>query len=537
MTDEVIEQALMQQPKEIRDFHYNQIVNTLKERRKYFKKQMLTYYDFLSREVNIVGTNQRELFTIDKLPDDKVHVTINKITKQDSISTKIYDRVFDGNITKQLMIYGLEDRDSFVVRGGHTGMKIRVIGGPGEDWFVNESSEGRRVLVYDVTFEKNSFAGDESGFRKYMSPDPRNNEYDRIFYRYGYFMPSLTAAYNADDGLFLGVRGKIVTHGFRKDPFSTQHVFSAGHALRTSSYFFTYDGDFTNAVGINDLLIRGELRAPINVTNFFGLGNNSEFDKDIPGGLQYYRARYTIGNLSVLLRRHLQSWMRINYGPTFQYFHIQKDENSNKFIGNGPLLGVDRTTLFDRKAYLGGEAKVDINSRNNPDLATRGVVIDAGVKQLFGLNSSSNNLTQVHVDLGILASFTVDPRVVYGLRFGWARNYGAYEIPQAQYLSGTENLRGFRRNRFAGRSAMYFNTEVRIKLAEFSTYLFPGSVGLLLFNDVGRVWSDVDDSRRWHDGYGGGIWIAPISRWVLTASVAHSNEEKILPYLSIGFRF
>lgn len=537
MSDSVIEQALLQQPKEIRGLHDTQIIRTLKERRKYFKKQMLKYYDFLSKEVNIVGTNQRELFVIDKLPDDRVMVTINKITKKDSVSSKIYDRVFDGSITKQLMIYGLEDRDSFVVRGGHTGMKIRAIGGPGEDWFVNESSAGRDLRVYDVAFEKTTFAGNESGFRKRISPDPRNNEYDRIFYQYGYFMPSLTAAYNIDDGVFLGVRGKLVTHGFRKDPFSTQHVFSAGHAVRTSSYYFRYEGDFTDAVGISDLLIRGDLRAPINVSNFFGIGNNTNFNKNIPGGVQYYRARYNIGNLSVLLRRHLQSWMRINYGPTFQYFHIEKGENSNKFLGNEPLLGIDKATLYDRKAFVGAEAKIDINSRNNPTLATRGVVIDAGIKQLFGLNSSSNNLTQVHVDLGILASFTVDPRVVYGLRFGWARNYGAFEIPQAQFLSGTENLRGFRRDRFAGRSAMYFNTELRIKLAEFSTYLFPGSFGVLLFNDVGRVWSDVENSNRWHDGFGGGIWIAPIRRWVLTASVAHSNEEKILPYLSLGFRF
>ncbi|RYF86681.1 MAG: hypothetical protein EON98_02920, partial [Chitinophagaceae bacterium] len=62
MTDQVIEEAMSRQPKEIRGFHYDEIVKTLKGRRQHFKKDMLEYYDFLSKEVNIVGSNQRELF-------------------------------------------------------------------------------------------------------------------------------------------------------------------------------------------------------------------------------------------------------------------------------------------------------------------------------------------------------------------------------------------------------------------------------------------------------------------------------------------
>jgi outer membrane translocation and assembly module TamA len=84
---------------------------------------------------------------------------------------------------------------------------------------------------------------------------------------------------------------------------------------------------------------------------------------------------------------------------------------------------------------------------------------------------------------------------------------------------------------------LFNNAEIRLKLAEFNTYLFPGSLGILLFNDVGRVWVENEDSRRWQHGYGAGIWLAPISRWVVTASVARSREEKALPYLSVGFRF
>lgn len=538
MTDGVIEEALMRQPREIRGFHYDGLVKTLKERRKYFKKDMMKYYDFLSKEVNIVGTNQRELFVLDKLPDDRLHVAVNKIDKNGDIATKMYDRTFDRKETRQLQIYGLEGRDSFVVRGNeHTSIKVRLIGGPDEDWFVAESNVGKPVRTYDVSFEENHFGGTEAGFKKRIKADPQTNEYSRIFYRYGYFKPSVFATYNVDDGIFLGARGELLTHGFRKDPFSTQQIFRLTHALRTKAYFFNYDGIFTKAIGVNDIKVDANLWAPVNVTNFFGIGNNTSFDKDVPGGLQYYRARYSLGNLSVMLRRHLQSWMRINYGPTLQYFHVRQKENADKYIGSGPLDGVNLETLYDRKLYAGAQVLVDINSRNNPNLATRGLVLNAGVKQLFGLNSNSNALTQVHFDASILASFTSRAIAVYGARLGWYRNYGTFEVPQAQYLSGTENLRGFRRNRFAGRSAFFVNTEVRIKLAEFNTYLFPGYFGVLVFDDFGRVYAGDERSGRWHTGYGGGIWVAPIRRWVLTITGAHSIEEKLLPYVSVGFRF
>jgi outer membrane translocation and assembly module TamA len=84
---------------------------------------------------------------------------------------------------------------------------------------------------------------------------------------------------------------------------------------------------------------------------------------------------------------------------------------------------------------------------------------------------------------------------------------------------------------------LFNNTELRIRLFDFNTYLFPGSFGINVFNDIGRVWADNEDSQKWHDGYGGGIWIAPIKRFVLALSIAHSDEENFFPRLTFGFQF
>jgi len=84
---------------------------------------------------------------------------------------------------------------------------------------------------------------------------------------------------------------------------------------------------------------------------------------------------------------------------------------------------------------------------------------------------------------------------------------------------------------------LYNNTELRIRLANFNTYLFGGVIGVLVFNDIGRVFADEEDSKRWHDGFGGGVWISPIKRFVVTASFTHSKEENLLPRVTFGFQF
>src|SRR5690606_41428524 len=53
--------------------------------------------------------------------------------------------------------------------------------------------------------------------------------------------------------------------------------------------------------------------------------------------------------------------------------------------------------------------------------------------------------------------------------FGYGKNFGDYEFFQAHYLGGKENLRGYHNNRFAGRTKMFNNTELRFRIADFNT--------------------------------------------------------------------
>lgn len=534
MTSEVITSAMKQQPPEIQNYAAKDIIAKLTKRKEYFRKEMLQYYRFISKIVSVVGTNQKELFTITKMDDGKISVAINKIETTGVVSSKMYERLFDPAVTKELRIYALEADDSIVVKGESSKILIRIIGGPGNDDFINEGN-GKRVKIYDASFEKNTIAGNP-GFDNKNVADPEVNRYNRLDYKYNYGKPGVEIEYNADDGVRLGLKFEYFKQGFRKDPYAMRQFVQAEKAMGTGAYQFTYEGNYTKALKNLDLIVRADFKAPVYITNFFGIGNNSVFDKSI-GDIGYYRTKYDAGNIAILAAKKYQTWMRLSFGPTFQYYTLRANENNGKFISDILNNGLNAATLYKNKTYLGAEARIDINSKNSDALPTRGAVLNGYARQLFGLNSYSNSLLQAGLDIRVFMSFVPQTRFVLATRFGIARNFGKYEFQQAQYLSGTENLRGFRRQRFAGRSTVFNNSEVRIRLVNFRTFIFQGTAGILGFHDIGRVWVKGEKSGRWHNGYGGGIWLSPIKRFVVVGSLAFSKEETAMPLVTFGFQF
>jgi len=200
------------------------------------------------------------------------------------------------------------------------------------------------------------------------------------------------------------------------------------------------------------------------------------------------------------------------------------------------MNGLDPENTHNRsKTYVGPEIFIDIDNRNNKVFPTRGTTLNMGARTLFGLNNSKS-YTQVNFDLAVYISVVEETKVVFATRFGWARNFGKYEYFQAQYLGGDDNLRGYHNNRFAGRTRLFNNSEIRVRVTEFRTYFFPGSAGLLFFHDIGKVREKDLPSKGWHSGYGAGIWVAPLRRFVITGSYTMSKESK-LPMLTFGFQF
>jgi hemolysin activation/secretion protein len=94
-------------------------------------------------------------------------------------------------------------------------------------------------------------------------------------------------------------------------------------------------------------------------------------------------------------------------------------------------------------------------------------------------------------------------------------------------IGGPAMIRGFRKERFWGKSAFYNNNELRF-ITNIRSHLLTAKFGLLGFFDDGRVWMPGETSDKWHTGYGGGILFAPFSRVCLVVTYGISDEMKLL---------
>jgi Omp85 superfamily domain len=536
MTDELIERALRRQPGEIQGYSMNTIIQKLKDRRKYFAAEMRQYYRFLSKVVTVTGSDKKEIFEIVRNTDGTVLVKISKVNKDGIVSRKIYERIFDGAVTKEIRLYGMGGDDKFLFTGEGNAIKIRVIGGNGQDSFEQRGeAPAGKTWVYDQASDSTRFSGNHR-FKKKLSNDPLVNNYQRIYYKYDLLVPFVSVNYNIDDGIYLGASLKYIRQGFRKLPYSMMHQLVVNHSLATNAYNIRYNADFIKVLGKADILIRADIKAPNNVTNFFSYGNESVFDKKQPGKIRYYRARFQLGDVVALARKNIGNTLTVAAGPAFQFYSFDTDDNKNRFITQTNINGLEPGFSFLDKSYLGGQATITLDNRNSKVLPTRGINWQTSFRKLAGLNAASNNLSQLNSEMALFFSFNKKANVVIANRVGAGINYGAFEFFQAQYLGGTDNLRGFRKYRFAGKTMLYNNTDLRIKIADFRTYLFPGSLGMLFFYDMGRVWTKSDNSSKWHKGYGGGFWLAPLKKLVIAASLTASDEE-ILPLISFGFQF
>jgi hemolysin activation/secretion protein len=119
---------------------------------------------------------------------------------------------------------------------------------------------------------------------------------------------------------------------------------------------------------------------------------------------------------------------------------------------------------------------------------------------------------------------------------GGTVTFGSPAFYQSAFIGGQENLLGYRQYRFAGQHSFYNNLELRVKVADIANYLLPGQFGISGFYDAGRVWIKHDNSGKWHNGVGGGIYFAPASLVAFSFVMGHSTEGWY-PYFAMGLRF
>jgi hypothetical protein len=444
--------------------------------------------------------------------------------------------------------YAQGGNDRIDLTGESSKITIRIIGGDGKDVVSDQSAGARQTLLYDRTGDASIAQGH---VRDRTSNDPNVNAYDRRAFKYNKLIPLVFGNYNPDDGVFIGGGFMSISNGFRKTPFMTRHMFLATVAPLTGSYNFLYQGKFTQAIGLWDLDLGFNIKEPNYVNNFFGLGNETVFDREAdkthntPSAIAYYRFRFEELRLEAAISRPIGASGRFRIGPVLQRLEMEEPSDHNRFIDQEYAPTLPYPLFEEVNTYAGVNAQYTLDKRNHPLLTTRGIMVNLSGKAIGGLDTRASSFGALEGDVTFYQSFRLPARVVFAWRIGGGHNFGGYEFYQAQILDGKTELRGYRKTRFYGDSKAFSNLEMRIKLANIRSYLFPASLGILAFEDVGRVWYEDDSgidpsaggkSSLWHNGYGGGVWFTPFNLAVLSVEAAHSTEGT-LAYVRLGFLF
>ncbi|MGQ0737968.1 MAG: hypothetical protein ACT4OJ_02805 [Bacteroidota bacterium] len=534
MTDDVIDRAIAQQPREIRDISGPRIAQTLKDRRNFIVADVMEYYRFLSTIVNITGSDKHEQYSITRNDDGSMLVEVFKITKEGALSTKMYERKFDPLVTKEVRIYGFDGDDKFVVTGANDRIKTRLIGGGGADAFEN-TSKGDGGIAYDRRDGNNTTTG---SFNNRMRNDTLVNSYERLYFKYNYQAFFATVGFNPDDGFMIGPTLKYLRHGFRKTPYKSLHQVKTLFSFSTKAFRLTYNNEFIGVFGRNtDLTTEIDYKGPNNTTNFFGYGMNTVYDKTKPNKFKFYRIRYDLGDISLLLRHRFSQKVMFWIGPTYQFYSYDSTDKFNKIrnVEVTPTPGLT-SSINQKQAYFGARVILNVDTRDNIALPSKGILWNTSFRYLSGNSKSYDNLSQLNSEFTFHLGLAKD-WLVWANRTGFGATMGDnFEFYQAQYLGSNEDLRGYRRERFAGNTKFFNQTELRWKWANLKTYLFPASMGMFAFVDVGRVWVKNDSVSKMATGYGAGLWFAPLKRFVLNVSYAISSEDKI-PLVGIFWRF
>jgi len=535
ITDEVINQSVRQLPDTIFKLIGNTLINDLISRRNNLLKTGLTYYSFLSKAIDVPASDKRDLFRVDTKPDGDAIITLQKIKKDNSAGDTIYRRTIEKETTKEVRLFGRGDKDGFVANGNYKpGFKIRMIGGGSVDsFYVSHSTASAQLLIYDRSDKENKYP--KRGALLRTSKDENVNQYDSRSFRYDRLAPLATFAINLDDGLMLGAGGVYTKYGFRREPFAARHSLLVGKALATNASFLRYKGDITNVIGHADLDMYFNMAAPNNTVNFFGVGNETTSKRISDAGIRYYRTRYNLVDMQVKLKWSLSKHFKIFAGPAAQFFNMNLDDNIGRFIIEYAQQQND-SSLFGQKTFVGGVFGYEVDTRNNTMLPTRGIYWRTSVVSMQQVVKSSNRFTQIRTDMSMYLSFSRNPKIVIAHRIGGGTSFGEPQFFQMFSIGGEGHLLGYRKYRFTGNSMMYDNVELRFKLFDFASFLFPGTVGLVAFNDVGRIWATNEESSKWYWGFGGGFYIIPAQTIVVTALAGYS-EEGVLPYINMGFRF
>ena len=264
----------------------------------------------------------------------------------------------------------------------------------------------------------------------------------------------------------------------------------------------------------------------VEILNFHGLGNETLRPEP--------KRFYEVDQDQVLVTTSLSfgdgEKTELAVGPVFKRTASDTTDTDNfvaqrRPCGSGTFL------------QLGVQAALDLDRRDHSTWPTAGFHVTAGTAYYPQILDLENGIVEARGEVATYLSPS-GGNPTLATRVGGEHLWGTFPYFESAFLGRSRDVRGLRKQRFAGRSSLYGSAELRASLGR-SFVLFPAEFGVFGFGDLGRVFQDDLPSKKWHRSYGGGIWIAPVTRaTTLQISLARSEQRTALYfYFGLGFAF
>ena len=529
LTDDVIDGAVGRLPPGIRAVEGEFLSATLKARRDALPAAAGAMYELLAREPYLHASDAAEIAEIGPTPEGGVLVSIRSA---DPASDPYVRRRFEASETSEIRLYLHGGDDRTVIRGTQLPIKVRVIGGPGDDEFHFED-HGRNVQLYDWRGTNRVTGARKGGIdsRPYpdapLIPPPNSTPPPRHWGGLGYGMG--TIGYSPDYFLVLGYGYTWFDYGFRKDPYASKLKLN-GRVATKGRGALGFEADFR--------LENAPLFVPLDVyvssleiLHFYGTGNDTELPPGVSGGSDFFDVRQTVLRTEFGLGWSFGQLADLKWLVAPGYSDTSDDPDrligQLEPYGSGSFSSLGTKLRFELATVPPGLFE-PARTRPHVWLSVGGSYYPAIIDVVESYGSA---------ELASGAGFPIGFRSSeIAVRAGGKKVWGLAPFYDLAYIGGRESLRGWPMQRFAGDASLYGSGSLRLDLFDYRL-VFPSSFGVLGLFDFGRVWVDGESPGGFHTGYGGGIWIALRgTRSILSIAYATSTEDQGI-YITMGFAY
>jgi predicted phosphodiesterase len=526
LTDETIEKAFDNLPEEIMDQNSASIMANLKIRRNHIVAWAKEYYGLLNKNAIIIGTNKDDIFEITRLQNGNTFIKVKRNNRAEEGKDMVYEKEFYPDSTKEIWIYGLDDKDHFIVKGdGKAVIKIIIVGGQDKDYYTIENPG--KIHVYDYKTKESVFEGKE--VKRTLTDEYTINVFDHNKFKHNFRQILPAISYNPDSDFLLGALMHITKFNFESNPFSQKHTFGARYYTATSGFEVSYKTELANSIKKYNIGFEIRYTTPAFSQNFFGFGNESE-NAEGDFTIEYYRIRLEQFNAKVSLMRRGKVGSLLSISIPFDY--VKPNENEGRIVEQ-----LFSQPQLESKKFIGIETNYSFENKNSRAFSTLGFEFNVTAGWKTNLEQGSQNYAYISPALQIdYPIFRNDKLTISTL---WKANYisnNDFEFYQAASIGGKNGLRGFRNERFSGKSSYYQNTDLRLNLFNFNGGILPAKFGVFSGFDYGRVWLEGDHSNQWHTAYGGGVFANAAGLFIFQTSYFASDDGGRFVFgLNFGF--